>query len=82
MENTVRYSRRLFLGAGLAAATRAQQQKKTFLYTGCYTQRGKGIGIYEMEAATGALTPAGTAAFNPATPVVRGIVLKSSPVPA
>jgi 6-phosphogluconolactonase len=60
------FSRREFL-AGLAAFAfpLKAEQTKTWVYTGCYTTRGQGITVYEMNQTTGQLqlvrvVPAGT----------------------
>ena len=68
-------SRRLFLqaatstAASLAAPAFAQAVvPKTWVYVGCYTARGLGISIYDLNPATGALTPVrvvGSAATTP-----------------
>ena len=57
-------SRRLFLrtaastAASLAIPSFAQEAPaKTWVYVGCYTARGQGIYVYEMNLGTGALTP-------------------------
>ncbi len=60
-ESAEKLSRRsLFGGAALLAASSAKllqaQTRPTYVYTGCYTARGRGIYQYTMDPATGKLT--------------------------
>ena len=62
LPRTTHFSRRGFLrGAAALASSFAlplrAENTKTLVYVGCYTARGQGISLYEMNAATGALDP-------------------------
>ncbi|MGH9718817.1 MAG: lactonase family protein, partial [Bryobacteraceae bacterium] len=68
-------SRRLFLrtaasaGAALAAPSFAQEAvPKIWVYVGCYTARGQGIYVYEMNPSTGALSMVRVVGSATATP--------------